>query len=64
MRKLVQFMHISLDGFVARTGGEMDWIRVDDEMFEFAGQRTAAIRIARTFLAQSVHAEMLFGERR
>ncbi|PJZ70882.1 dihydrofolate reductase [Leptospira perolatii] len=40
MRKLVLFMHSSLDGFVAGTSGEMDWIKVDDEMFEFAGQRT------------------------
>ena len=40
MRKLVLFMHTSLDGFVAGPNGEMDWITVDDEMFEYAGQRT------------------------
>jgi dihydrofolate reductase len=40
MRKLVQFMHVSLDGFVAGPNGEMNWILVDDEMFESAGVRT------------------------
>jgi dihydrofolate reductase len=39
MRPLVSFMHVSLDGFVAGPNGEMDWIKVDDEMFEYAGQR-------------------------
>jgi hypothetical protein len=26
MRKIISFMHISLDGFVAGPNGEMDWI--------------------------------------
>lgn len=33
-------MHTSLDGFVAGQNGEMDWIIVDDEIFEYAGGRT------------------------
>ncbi len=33
-------MHTSLDGFVAGPKGEMDWINVDQEMFDLAGQRT------------------------
>lgn len=40
MRKLVLFMHVSLDGYTAGPNGEMDWIKVDDEMFEFANQQT------------------------
>jgi dihydrofolate reductase len=40
MRKLVVFMHTSLDGFVAGPNGEMNWIRVDDEIFEYAGHQT------------------------
>jgi len=40
MRKVVLFMHTSLDGFVARPNGEMDWVRIDDEMFDYAGKRT------------------------
>ena len=33
-------MHTSLDGFVAGPNGEMDWIHVDEELFEYAGART------------------------
>ena len=40
MRKLILFMHTSLDGFVAGPNGEMNWIHVDDEMFEMAAERT------------------------
>src|SRR5262245_48519911 len=40
MRKLVLFMHTSLDGFVAGPQGEMDWITVNEEMFEYASKRT------------------------
>lgn len=32
-------MHISLDGFVAGPNGEMDWIRVDEEIFDYIGRR-------------------------
>lgn len=39
MRQLVLFMHVSLDGFVAGPNGEMDWIKVDDEIFDYAGRR-------------------------
>ena len=42
MRKLVQFMHVSLDGFVGGPNGEMDWITVDEEIFDYAGHRTDA----------------------
>lgn len=35
MRKIVLFMHTSLDGFVAGPIGEMDWIIVDDEIFDY-----------------------------
>lgn len=40
MRKLVSFMHVSLDGFVAGLNGELDWIKVDNEIFDYAGHRT------------------------
>lgn len=32
-------MHISLDGFVAGPNGEMNWIKVDQEIFSHVGQR-------------------------
>src|SRR3954451_2063336 len=40
MRKLVLFMHVSVDGFVAGPNGEMDWIHVDEDMFDYAGEQT------------------------
>src|SRR5688572_15894985 len=39
MRKIISFMHISLDGFVAGLNGEMDWIKVDQEIFDHVGKR-------------------------
>ena len=40
MRKLIFFMHTSLDGFVAGLNGEMNWINVDEAMFDFVGTMT------------------------
>lgn len=34
-------MHISLDGFVAGPKGEMDWIKVDEEIFDYVGKRVS-----------------------
>jgi len=39
MRKIISFMHISLDGFVAGPNGEMNWIKVDEEIFDYVGIR-------------------------
>jgi len=33
-------MHTSLDGFVAGLKGEMEWIKFDDELFDFVGTMT------------------------
>jgi dihydrofolate reductase len=40
MRNLIFFMHTSLDGFVAGLNGEMNWIHVDEEMFDFVATMT------------------------
>jgi dihydrofolate reductase len=40
MRNLIFFMHTSLDGFVAGLNGEMDWINLDDIMFDFIATMT------------------------
>lgn len=32
-------MHISLDGFVAGPNGEINWIKVDEEIFDHVGKR-------------------------
>ncbi|RFZ84663.1 dihydrofolate reductase [Mucilaginibacter terrenus] len=39
MREIISFMHISLDGFVAGPNGEMNWIKVDEELFNHVGKR-------------------------
>lgn len=36
MRKVILFMHASLDGFVAGPNGEMDWIIYDEELQNYA----------------------------
>lgn len=33
-------MHTSLDGFVAGANGEMDWINVDEQIFDYVGTMT------------------------
>jgi dihydrofolate reductase len=40
MRKIVLSLHTTLDGFVAGPNGEMDWIKLDDEMFDLVGTFT------------------------
>jgi dihydrofolate reductase len=39
MRNIISFVHVSLDGFVAGPKGEMNWIKVDEEIFDFVGKR-------------------------
>ena len=39
MRKIISFMHLSLDGFVAGPNGELDWAKVDEEIFDHVGNR-------------------------
>jgi dihydrofolate reductase len=42
MRKIILHLHATLDGFVAGPNGEMDWIKLDNEMFDFVGELTDA----------------------
>lgn len=58
MRRLVLFMHVSLDGFVAGPNGEMNWIKVDEEIFDYVGGR---INGADTALYGRVTYEMMEG---
>jgi dihydrofolate reductase len=39
MRKIISFMHVSLDGFVAGPNGELNWAKVDEEIFDHVGKR-------------------------
>jgi dihydrofolate reductase len=45
MRKIVSFMHVSLDGFVASADegmASLGWISITDDMFEYVEQRITA----------------------
>lgn len=46
MGKLIASLHTSLDGFVAGPNGEMDWIKLDDAMFDLVGKITEEASIA------------------
>jgi dihydrofolate reductase len=41
MRNLIFFMHTSLDGFVAGVHGELNWIKINDDIFDFVATMTA-----------------------
>jgi len=58
MRKLIFFMHTSLDGFVAGPKGELNWAHVDEELFDFVTSMTAK---ADTALYGRVTYEMMQG---
>ena len=38
-RKIISFTHMPLDGFVMGPNGEMNWIKVDEEIFHHVGKR-------------------------
>lgn len=56
MRKLTLFMHASLDGFAAGPRGEMDWIGISEEIFDYVEGR---IREADTALYGRVTYQMM-----
>lgn len=39
MRRIISFIHISIDGFVAGPNGELNWAKVDEELFDYVGKR-------------------------
>jgi dihydrofolate reductase len=42
MGNLTLFMHVSLDGFTSGINGQMEWIHVDEEIFEYGAERIYA----------------------
>ncbi|MFI5186190.1 MAG: dihydrofolate reductase family protein [Chitinophagales bacterium] len=40
MRKIISFMHLSVDGFAAGPNREIDWVHIDNEIFDYAGDQT------------------------
>jgi dihydrofolate reductase len=43
MRKLIYSMQVSLDGFIAGRGGEIDWAAPDEELHRFHNQQTSEL---------------------
>lgn len=43
MRKVVLFMHISLDGFAAGPNGELDWVSYDNELEKYAEEVVSTV---------------------
>ncbi|MFN8453196.1 MAG: dihydrofolate reductase family protein [Anaerolineae bacterium] len=43
MRKVVVFMHISLDGFAAGPNGELDWISYNEELERYAEEVVSTV---------------------
>jgi dihydrofolate reductase len=43
MSKVIYWMQVSLDGFIARPDGALDWANVDDELHTFANDQARAM---------------------
>ena len=43
MRKVVLFMHVSLDGFVGGPNGELDWASYDEELEKYAEEVVSTV---------------------
>jgi dihydrofolate reductase len=39
VRRVIYSMMVSLDGFIARPGGELDWVLIDDELHTFVNDQ-------------------------
>lgn len=57
MRRLIYSMGVTLDGFVAGPGGEIDWSAPDEELHRFHNEATAATGVH--LLGRRLYEEML-----
>ncbi len=39
MRKLIYFSMVSLDGFIARPNGDLDWVFIDEELHRYVNEQ-------------------------
>lgn len=46
MKKIISFMHISLDGFVAGPKGELNWVKLEEEIFDHVEKRISQTNTA------------------
>jgi dihydrofolate reductase len=60
MRKVIYSMGVSLDGFVAGPGGEIDWSAPDEELHRFHNEQTRELDAH--FCGRRLYEEMIFWE--
>src|SRR2546423_2295183 len=60
MRKLIYSMGVSLDGFIAGPGGEIDWSAPDEELHRFHNQQTRELGVH--LLGRRLYEEMTYWE--
>jgi dihydrofolate reductase len=60
MRKLIYSMTVSLDGFIAGPGGEIDWSAPDEELHRFHNQRVR--ELGAHLLGRRLYEEMVYWE--
>jgi dihydrofolate reductase len=60
MRKLIYSMGVSLDGFIAGPGGEIDWSAPDEELHLFHNEQTR--ELGAHLCGRRLYEEMLFWE--
>ena len=60
MRKLIYSMGVSLDGFIAGPGGEIDWSAPDEELHRFHNQQ--ARELGAHLLGRRLYEEMMYWE--
>jgi dihydrofolate reductase len=60
MRKVIYSMSISLDGFIAGPGGEIDWSPPDEELHRFHNEQVR--ELGAYFCGRRLYEEMLFWE--
>jgi dihydrofolate reductase len=60
MRKLIYSMGVSLDGFIAGPGGEIDWSAPDEELHRFHNEQTR--EVGAHLLGRRLYEEMVYWE--
>jgi dihydrofolate reductase len=60
MRKLIYSMGVSLDGFIAGPGGEIDWSAPDEELHRFHNQQTR--EMGAQLCGRRLYEEMVYWE--
>ena len=60
MRKLIYSMGMSLDGFIAGPGGEIDWSAPDEELHQFHNDQTR--ELGAHFCGRRLYEEMTYWE--